>query len=642
MVLQPILSILLYLTALVAVVSGMLFSKQLIKGDTAEDTRKLIRRLIYLITLLLSISQISLAVIMVNVRTDFEMVINSAASWMSTWELIGASWTSRWGSYHLWTWFTWLLTSFFFKKYHTQSADQQKKDQFLQIVLWGSIVVLLLLIGQRPYRSVEGSTIPIGLNPSLLSLWNYLHPPLAFASYAGFFISWAIASYIWHYNVGMKSQFVEELLQIDRIITRVTWILTSLVLVFGMLWSHEATWGGYWSWDAVQVVAVLLWLISGYRLHLHEVGRNQALYLLLGILGFPMVFFAAWLITGNILEGLHNYANSPVAPLFLVLMIITLLPVISGWIKHKWNPLSPVRVSGDVAKPTGFNLGVMGFNFLLLGNFSIIALEIIDTIIDINREFSAVYPIINGIGFLAVILGLLVDSVQHKNITILQLIILSLVSASFLYILQRDYPIDHDLGGTTKLLLIWIIICTIVTLLVESVNKFRIGKKIKGKRLTSHIAMLLILITIIANGSGAAEHTREQYFVQMNEVVETKIPNISIQLVVASNSSTDRGIITTVHLVLFDGSKAYHREINVINQIGYQQYIESTWVILSSGLEIFLTLERPFSLQQNQINGINLIIEQYYLTQPLLASIVLFFVLLIPVNYIFRRNPSTS
>ena len=95
-------------------------------------------------------------------------------------------------------------------------------------------------MGQRPYRAAEAGSILIGMNPSLLSIWNFMHPPLAFASYTGFFITWAVSSYFWMKAPDRKSEFNLDLMKLDRIITRITWVLTSLVLTLGMIWRKKA------------------------------------------------------------------------------------------------------------------------------------------------------------------------------------------------------------------------------------------------------------------------------------------------------------------------------------------------------------------------------------------------------------------
>ena len=566
MTLQLWLSIFLYLIFIPALLSGILLSINRKSNFQNSNFNAISLTLIHITTILLTISQILLALIFVTVNSDFQIVTNSAATWMSIGELIAASWSDRWGSYHLWTWFTWITVSLIFMKFYPKKKDNDKISKhdmfFFELILWGAIVILFLLLGQRPFRVAEPGSFPNGLKPSLLSIWNFLHPPLAFASYTGFFVSWAIGSYFWVKSPNFQSKFSQDLIKLDRLVTRITWVLTSLVLTLGVIWGYEANWGGYWSWDSVIVISIILWLVSGYRLHLHEIGSNQALYLLLGIIGFPLVFFAALLITSNILSGLHNYAGGSVAPLFLTLVFITLIPIAIGWYRHKWQPLSPVRVSNDVAKPNGFNIGVLSFNFLLLGNFVAILLQIGNSIFELNRNFESAYPLINGIGFFGIMVGLLVDSLQHKYTSpksIAGLLIISIIT-SYIFWIQH---LDNDSTGLSYLIkLIFTtsfvtgIIFTSFLLLSSEVYKYKLKAVITPRRLVSHIAMLLVFLTIIANGAGPAINTRESndpYILEIGDSIITP-DGLEVKLdAIEGPINNSRGLIVIVYLSMIKG-----------------------------------------------------------------------------------------
>ncbi|MCE7734961.1 MAG: cytochrome c biogenesis protein CcsA [Candidatus Heimdallarchaeota archaeon] len=650
--LQPILSSYLYLVFLPALVSGILFSRNRRSNSFDDKNKKFSIYLIYLTTALLTISQLALAFIMVQINTDFEIVINSAGSWMTNTELIAASWTDRWGSYHLWTWFTWIAISLIFRKYFAKPEKEVKNTEdnslFFEILLWGSILILFLLMGQRPYRAALADAVPIGMSPSLLSIWNFMHPPLAFASYTGFFIIWAITSYFWMKAPDPNSVFSSDLLKLDRIVTRITWVLTSLVLTLGIIWSHEASWGGYWSWDGVIVISIVLWLTAGYRLHLHEVGSNRALYLLLGIIGFPLVFFAAWLITSNILGGLHNYAPSPVASLFLVLFFISLIPLVMGWITHKWQPLSPVRVSDDIAKPNGFNIGVLSFNFLILANLGILLFQILDSEFNLDRDFTNSYPLVNGIGFMGITVGLLLDSLEHKYIGKIEVAVssvIALILSQFYWLQHIDFDFSEIVAGLVSLfqiISILLIVFTLFALINSEINRWRMKRKITPRRLVSHLAMLLVFLTIIANGAGPATETRvssDPYILLIGDKVE--VPDgLIVELESIEGPIKDsRGETVIVHLKLIKGDTTYTRTISVIDQNEHSSYVAATWITYPNGKEIYFNLKRGQPLRHSglEIIGIHLIVEEYYLAFPIWGASLLFALIVITPSKLIPR-----
>ena len=99
------------------------------------------------------------------------------------------------------------------------------------------------------------------------------------------------------------------------------WLCTTLTLVTGSLWAHEA-WGTWWEWDPRLTTAFILWAIYSGILMVrssledpHRRARLGAVLAILGALDIPLVVMATrWF------RGLH-----PVAPEMAPEMRITLL-----------------------------------------------------------------------------------------------------------------------------------------------------------------------------------------------------------------------------------------------------------------------------------------------------------------------------
>lgn len=585
-------------------------------------------KLIHLTTIWLTISQVILAWLFVSLNADFEIVTKSAATWMSTWELIGASWTDRWGSYHLWTWFTWILTSVFFNKLKSNRETQPENHRFFLIFIWGSVLILFLLMGQRPYRLNEGITVLSGLSPSLISIWNILHPPIAFASYTGFYISWVIGTFLWLNKT--TSEFAEKLLKIDLVVSRITWILMSLMLTLGMIWSHEVNWGGYWLWDAAQVLGVVLWLISSYKLHIFKRDKDRPTYIFLSLLGFSIVFFAAWIITSNILGGLHSYAPSPVAFLFLVLIFITFLPIPIGWAKNKWKIQSPVKVERetDTTKILGFNMGVLTYNALIIGNLLIIFLQIMNELLSLETDYEIMFPIINGLGFLVIVAGLFIDYFDFKSLHQIDKIILGAFIIVILSALAfLGYPLKDGAVQYFQIVFILLAYIALITLVISEIRKNTKGRNLR--RAVSHIAMILVLITIIANGAGPATNTQENFPMSVGENVTTDLNGIGIKLLDIDRYNAERGVFTDVDLLITWLGMEFYETIQVINQANYPQFVQPVLVHFPNDLELFLTLapSDPIRYFGPNIKGVNLIVEQYFMVYPLYLATILFVLL---------------
>lgn len=585
-------------------------------------------KLIHLTTIWLTISQIILAWLFVSLNADFEIVTKSAASWMSTWELIAASWTDRWGSYHLWTWFTWILTSLFFSKLKSNRETQPENHRFFLIFIWGSLLILFLLMGQRPYRLNEGITVLRGLSPSLISIWNILHPPIAFASYTGFYISWVIGAFLWLHK--RPTKFKEDLLRIDLIVSRITWILLSLMLTLGMIWSHEVNWGGYWLWDPAQVLGVVLWLISSYKLHIFKRKKDRPMYIFLSLFGFPIVFFAAWIITSNILGGLHSYAASPVATLFLTLIFITLLPIPLGWMKNKWKIYSPVKVERETntTRILGFNMGVISYNVLIMGNLLVIFMQIMNELLSLEYDYEIMFPIINGFGFLIIVAGLFIDYFDFKSLLKIDRIVLGAFTIIILSALSfLGYPFKDGAVQYFQFVFILLAYISLITLVISEIRKN--AKSRNFRRAVSHIAMILVLITIIANGAGPATNTRENFPMGVEESVITDLNGINIKLLNIAQYVVDRGVYTDADLLITWKGREFMKTIRVIDQSNYPKFVQPVIINLPIDLELFITLapSDPIRYFGPIITGINLIVEQYFMVYPLYFATILFVLL---------------
>ncbi len=114
------------------------------------------------------------------------------------------------------------------------------------------------------------------------------------------------------------------------------WLCTSLTLVTGSLWAHEA-WGTWWEWDPRLTSAFVMWCIFCGVLLVrsglddpHRAARAGAVLGILGALDVPLVVMATrWF------RGLH-----PVAPQMDPVMRWTLLfcglafTLFFGWVVH--------------------------------------------------------------------------------------------------------------------------------------------------------------------------------------------------------------------------------------------------------------------------------------------------------------------
>jgi heme exporter protein C len=126
----------------------------------------------------------------------------------------------------------------------------------------------------------------------------YVHPPMAFSAYAGFFVT-ALggAIYLWRRDA-----------QWDRLAAaaaEVGVLFGALMIATGPIWAR-ATWGKWWSWDLRLTLTLLLFLVYVSYLLLRsftegseQVARFSAVYAIAGLAIIPLNYFAIELAGGR-------------------------------------------------------------------------------------------------------------------------------------------------------------------------------------------------------------------------------------------------------------------------------------------------------------------------------------------------------
>ena len=149
------------------------------------------------------------------------------------------------------------------------------------VVLLALTAGWLVSVSRAPLDSVQGIVQKI----------LYVHPPLAFAAYAGF-VTTALcgALFLWRG---------------DRIWDRwarsgaeVGVLFCTLVIITGPIWA-KGTWGRWWTWDLRLTLTLLLWFVYLAYLLLRSfaeggdrAARFAAVYGVAGLLVIPLNYFA--------------------------------------------------------------------------------------------------------------------------------------------------------------------------------------------------------------------------------------------------------------------------------------------------------------------------------------------------------------
>jgi cytochrome c-type biogenesis protein CcmF len=157
----------------------------------------------------------------------------------------------------------------------------------------------------------------LGLNPVLRDGGMLIHPPVVLAGFAAFAIPFAFAC-----AALMAGRTDAAWIRHTRRFALLAWSLQSAGLLLGMWWAyHVLGWGGYWSWDPVENVALMPWLATTAYLHSSQVqerrGRLRMWNYGLVILAFLLVVFGTFIVRSGVVPSVHTFAVSDIGPWFL-------------------------------------------------------------------------------------------------------------------------------------------------------------------------------------------------------------------------------------------------------------------------------------------------------------------------------------
>lgn len=183
-----------------------------------------------------------------------------------------------------------------------------------------------------------------GLNPLLRHPGMVLHPPLLYLGFVSFVIPFAygIAALI-------TGRTDDHWIKLTRRWTLMAWLFLSLGLILGSRWAYDVLgWGGYWSWDPVEIAAFMPWLTGTALLHSiitqERLGMFKRWNMLLVILTYDLVIFGTFLTRSGLLSSVHAFSQGTIGPVFLA-FIAVIFGLSLGLVLWRWGDL---RAEGQI------------------------------------------------------------------------------------------------------------------------------------------------------------------------------------------------------------------------------------------------------------------------------------------------------
>ncbi len=201
-----------------------------------------------------------------------------------------------------------------------------------------------------------------GINPLLLHPGMYSHPPLIMAGLAGITIPFAFST-----GALIAGEYGDEWVDIARVFAIVMWAILGVGMLLGAWWAYTILgWGGYWSWDPIEDVALMPWLVLTAFIHSIMVQRRRGMFRMWNIVLIDVAFVLAQLGTfinrGGTVVSVHSFAESTLGLMFLGFMASSLLFAFAIFVWRYPRMQSERAIESFMSREASFLVN----NFLLL------------------------------------------------------------------------------------------------------------------------------------------------------------------------------------------------------------------------------------------------------------------------------------
>jgi cytochrome c-type biogenesis protein CcsB len=197
-----------------------------------------------------------------------------------------------------------LITSMMYLYYEARYQTRQLGG-LVMLVVSAAVGFILWYTFDRQANSIQP------LVPALQSYWMKIHVPANFIGYGAFSLAAMVASAYLLVDRGWGQKLLPSKTLLDDLMYRsisVGFIFFTIATILGAMWAAEA-WGSYWSWDAKETWALIVWLNYAAWLHLRLVkglrGNLLAWWALIGLLVTSFAFLGV----NMFLSGLHSYGT---------------------------------------------------------------------------------------------------------------------------------------------------------------------------------------------------------------------------------------------------------------------------------------------------------------------------------------------
>ncbi|MAK64337.1 MAG: heme lyase NrfEFG subunit NrfE, partial [Maricaulis sp.] len=163
------------------------------------------------------------------------------------------------------------------------------------------------------------------LNPLLQDPGLASHPPMLYAGYVGFSITFAFAV-----AALIEGRVDARWARIVRPWALAAWTFLTIGIALGASWAYyELGWGGWWAWDPVENASLMPWLAGTAFIHSLRVMEKRdtlkAWSILLALLTFSLSLAGTFLVRSGVITSVHAFAVDPTRGVFILAILVAVI-----------------------------------------------------------------------------------------------------------------------------------------------------------------------------------------------------------------------------------------------------------------------------------------------------------------------------
>ena len=255
--------------------------------------------------------------------------------------------------------------------------------------LLGVMLFLANPLARQAFTPMDGE----GINPLLVHMGMFIHPPLQMAGLVSVAIPFSIAIGAMLANKGGNDEWVDQ----GRLWGMISWLVLTAGLLLGSWWAYTILgWGGYWAWDPVENSALMPWLAMTAFVHSIMVQKRRGMFrmwnMVIIIIAFTMAQLGMFINRGGPVPSVHSFAQSSMGWLFLAFMATTMVASIGAFIWKSDTLRSRGKLESLLSRESAFlaqNLLFLTVAFVTLWGtiFPIFSEAASDTVMTVGQPF---------------------------------------------------------------------------------------------------------------------------------------------------------------------------------------------------------------------------------------------------------------